>query len=266
MPAETRRTGTRRTGTSRAEQVHRIGALVRHNLALALRDPGPLLSRLVMPLVAVTVVRPLYQSATKTGDGTAQAVAGILVMFSLLGISVVGNAILSERIWRTVDRLRATPAAPVELLAGKALPGLLLFLLQQGVLLGYGVLALGLRVAGPGLLAVVVLGWAVALLGCGAMLATLARNTSELSAATDIGGLILTCLGGALVPLELLPDWARAIAPASPGYWAMRGLRAAFTGDRAAALGSTGVLVAVAAVAAGVAGYRLARGWGRGTP
>lgn len=251
----------------RVEAPGRIGALVRHNLALAVHEPGPMLSRLVMPLVAVTVLQPLYGATL--GDraaGTAQAVAGILVMFSMLGISVVGNAILSERIWHTVDRLRATPAAPAELLAGKALPGLLLLLLQQGLLLAFAIAVLGLRVASPGLLVLVVVTWAVALLGCGAALATLARSTAELSAATDIGATTLTCLGGALVPLDVLPGWTRAIAPASPGYWAMRGLRAAFAGDTGTVLGSLAPLVAVAIGAGAFAAVRLARGWGRSSP
>ncbi len=199
-------------------------------------------------------------------EGTAQAVAGILVMFSLLGISVVGNAILSERIWHTVDRLRATPAAPAELLAGKALPGLLVLLLQQATLLTFGVLALGLRVASPTLLALVVATWAVTLLCCGAALATLARSTAELAAATDIGGVILTCFAGALVPLDALPGWVRAVGPASPGYWAMRGLHAAFGGDTGTVLRSLVPLVAVALGAGVLAGVRLARGWGRGGP
>jgi ABC-2 type transport system permease protein len=32
-------------------------------------------------------------------------------------------------------------------------------------------------------------------------------------------------IGGALVPLNVLPGWARTIAPVTPTYWAMRGFR-----------------------------------------
>ena len=79
-----------------------------------------------MPLVMIVLLRPLYLSALARRGvqaGTVQVVTGMLVMFSLLALSVVGTAILTERTWRTWDRLRATPARSGELLATKALPG-----------------------------------------------------------------------------------------------------------------------------------------------
>jgi ABC-2 type transport system permease protein len=126
------------------------------------------------------------------------------------------------------------------------------------------VAALGLDVAAYGLLALAVLGWALALLCVGAAVAMLVRSHAELSAVTDIGSLLLTCLGGALVPLAAMPGWARAIAPVSPGYWATRGLRGALTGDTPTTLVSVAILIGVATAAAGIAALRLSRGWGRG--
>jgi ABC-2 type transport system permease protein len=32
-------------------------------------------------------------------------------------------------------------------------------------------------------------------------------------------------IGGAFVPINVLRGWARAIAPVTPTYWAMRGMR-----------------------------------------
>ena len=242
----------------------RVAALVRHNLTMTAREPGPMLSRIVMPIVIVLVLRPLYSSALgNRADGTTQAVVGMLVMFSLLGMSVVGNAVLAERSWHTFDRLRATPAHPAELLIGKAVPAWLLVLAQQVVVLCLGVGLLGLPVASYGLLALAVIGWATTLLCFGFALATMVRSHAALSAATDIGSMICTCLGGALVPLTQMPRWAQTIAPASPGYWAMRGLRGALAGETSTATSSVAVLCVAALGAAGIAGVRVARGWGR---
>ena len=247
------------------EPVHRTAAVARHNLVLVAREPGPAISRIVMPVVIVLVLRPLYTSALGGPvRGTTQVVVGMLVMFSLLGVSVVGNSVLTERSWHTLDRLRATPARPIELLVGKALPALLLVLLQQAVVLGLGIGALGLRVASAGLLAAAMLAWAFALLGIGAAVAVMVRSPAELSAATDIGSMIFTCFGGALIPLAAMPGWAHAVAPFSPAYWGMRGLSAALAGDGRGTLTAVAILAAVAVLAAAVAGRRLARGWGRG--
>jgi ABC-2 type transport system permease protein len=245
----------------------RIGALVRHNLTLAAREPGPMISRIVMPVAVVLALRPLYTSALGGAQrGTAQAVVGMLVMFSLLGMSVVGNAVLTERSWHTFDRLRASPARPLEIMVGKAVPIGLLVVVQQVVILTLGVAVLGLRVASYGLLATAVAAWACALLCFGSALAVLVRGHADLSAATDIGSMLFTCLGGALVPLATLPGWARAVAPVSPGYWAMRGIGAALAGDAGTTLAAAAALTGAAALAAAVAGWRITRGWGRSTP
>ena len=41
----------------------------------------------------------------------------------------------------------------------------------------------------------------------------------------NLGSMVFAGLGGALVPLWLLPEWVQRVAPASPAYCAMRGFR-----------------------------------------
>jgi ABC-2 type transport system permease protein len=241
----------------------RILALVRHNVVLVGREPGPMISRIVMPLVVVTLLRPLYTAAQGRQVGTEQAISGTLVLFSLLGMSLVGAAMLNERLWHTFDRLRATPARPLELVVGKALPVLGQLLLQQGAMIGYGVAVLGLRPASPGLLVVAVLAWAMTLLGLGSAVGTLVRSGAELSVTIDIGSVLLTSFAGALVPLAELPGWAQAVARLSPGYWAMRAFTGALHGDAGSTLRAAVVLLGVAALAGAATTIRVTRGWGR---
>src|SRR5215469_2822537 len=112
----------------------RTATLARHNTMLMLREPGAVISRLVQPLVLITLMRPLYVAALARDGaqaGTIQVVTGMLVMFSLLALSVVGTAIMTERSWLTWDRIRATPARPAEMLAAKAVPALALLAALQ---------------------------------------------------------------------------------------------------------------------------------------
>jgi ABC-2 type transport system permease protein len=241
----------------------RTRALVRLNTILLLREPGPLASRLLMPLVAVVVFEPLYRAAMPAADGVGQAVTGMLVLFSLLALSIVGTSIMTERSWHTWDRLRTTPLAAAELLVGKAVPVLCMLCAQQAVVLGFGVLVLHMRVADLGLLAVAVAVWSVTLLCVGAALGTVLRSQTEFAAVQDIGSFVCTSLGGALVPITAMPGWARRLAPASPAYWAMSALHGAVTGQAGQVAWSVLVLLAVAAVAGLVAAWRVNRGWGR---
>lgn len=249
-----------------SEARHRISALVRLNTVLLLREPGPVASRMVMPLVLIGVLHPLYVAALADSGrdaGTQQIVAGMLVLFSMFALSIVGSAILTERSWRTWDRLRATPSASWELLAGKAIPALGVLVVQQVLVLGYGYSLFGLTIDDLGLLAVAVTSWVLTLLCLGMLLGALARSHSELAVFYDIGGLALTTLGGALMPLSMMPEWARAVAPLSPGYWAMDSYLSALTGDLGSLTRDVAVLLAVAVAAGAVASWRITRGWGR---
>jgi ABC-2 type transport system permease protein len=241
---------------------YRMTALVRHNMTLMLREPGPVISRLVQPLVLITLMHPLYAAALANEGaqaGTVQVVTGMLVMFSLLALSVVGTGIMTERSWRTWDRLRATPALAAELLGAKAVPAFMMLVVLQTEVIGFGVVAFGLRVRDPALLGFAVTSWALALLGIGMALGAMLRSPSELNVAYDIGGILFSALGGALIPSAELPGWARTIAPASPGYWAMGALRSALRGQVIATVRDASVLACVAAAAGALAAWRMSR-------
>jgi ABC-2 type transport system permease protein len=220
----------------------RTGAIVRHNTLLLLREPGPLASRLILPLAFLALLHPLYQAAQGASAGASQAVIATLVTFSLLGLSIVGGSILTERIWRTWARLRMTAMRPAELLAGKAVPVLAAMFAQQAIVIGFGVAVLGLHVASPPLLLTALLAWTLALLGMGAAIGVLARSFSELSVIYDVGGMILSSLGGALAAM---PGWIRHAVPASPGYWAVSALHAALQGSAAGTMRASAILLGI---------------------
>ncbi|MCY9783549.1 ABC transporter permease [Nocardiopsis sp. EMB25] len=246
----------------RTDSVHRLALLIRHNTTLRLRDPGHLISYLVMPMVLMLVFSPLHRAALPE-DGEAQAVIGMLVMFSVLSLSVVGTALLTERTWRTWNRLRATPVSIVEMLVGKALPVFVLLVVQQALLLLFGSRVVGMPVTGPlPLILFAVCVWSFVLLAIGVALAGVVRGHGELAAICDVGALVVSALGGALVPISMMPAWAQATAPLSPGYWALAMLRAAVAGDTGTALQASSVLVAVGVVAGALACARISRGIG----
>jgi ABC-2 type transport system permease protein len=246
--------------------LERTMPIIRTNVALLGRDPGPLIGRITQPCLLVLLLRPLYVSAMDDrSQGTVQVVLGQLVMFSLLGMSIVGTSILTERRWCTFDRLRATPARTHELLVGKAIPVLVFLLLQQVVVLALGVVVLDLHVHDYRLLLFAELVWAVTVLCMGAAIAMSVNSLAQFSAVIDIGATILAGLSGALVPMSAMPAWAHVSAPIWPGYWAMNSLRGAVNGDVHTTVVSSAVLAAMAALAITIASHRLGKGWGRNT-
>ncbi|WP_424529482.1 ABC transporter permease [Sphaerisporangium viridialbum] len=244
------------------DAAYRIGALAKHNTTIRLRDPGQMISYVVMPMVLMLVLKPLYVRAVD--GGATKVVTGLLVMFSVFAISIAGNAILVERTWRTWDRLRVSRASATELLLGKTIPIFVVMVVQQTILLIYGCLVIGLPVPRSlGFVALAMALWAFTLLSIGAALATIVRSHGELSVISDVGALTLSSLGGALVPLSIMPEWAQIAAHVSPGYWALTMLQAAVRGDAASMLAPAGVLLAIGLVSGTFAVRRLTRGWGR---
>ena len=243
---------------------HPLAVLIRHNLLLMRREPGPLLSRMFLPIAFLTLLRPLYLAAWRGGDaGNQQAVIATLVTFSLLALSISGSAILTERLGRTWDRLRATALPPLSILAGKAIPAYLVLLAQQLFIIGFATVCFGLRVAHPALLLLVLCTWSCTLLCLGALLGVLMRSVGALSASYDIGGMLLSSLGGALVPLAVLPHWVRSVAPVSPGYWVARSMRDAFADDVRGVLLGCLILAGIALAGGSIAATRLRGGGGR---
>ncbi|MBC6447351.1 ABC transporter permease [Actinokineospora xionganensis] len=248
--------------TGPRESAYRIGAMVRHNIRIRLRDPGQMISYIAMPMVLMIVLKPLYVRAVE--GGATQVVTGLLVMFSVFAIAIAGSSIMVERQWQTWDRLRASNASATEMLLGKVIPIFVVMVAQQSILLTYGCLVIGLPMPPSlGYLALAILVWAFALLAIGAALATIARSLGELGVISDVGALVLSSMGGALVPLSIMPGWAQAAAHASPGYWALSLMQAAVRGDGAAMVLPTVILLALGVLAGTFAVRRLTRGWGR---
>lgn len=219
----------------------RARAICGHEMRLLGADPYPVLLLIAMPLVAIA-----FLSEGLVG-GPGQAVPGLMILFAFLGLYNIGLAFFRDHGWRTWLRLRTLPVATSELVVGKSLPLIALYLLQSAVLLTAGYFLFDMPLTGsPAALAVAVVAVVASLYALGLMLVSLCRTMNQVTAASNVGGLLLAGMGGALTPVELLPSWAERIAPASPVYWALEALRGVLVdGDTVAEL-ATPLLVLVA--------------------
>lgn len=240
-------------------------AVTRLQLRILRRDPWFLIIMFgmplaVMPLMRKTIGLSLNASGYPNADGAEQAVPGQMVLFGFFVAGSTAFALFREHGWKTWDRLRASPASPRSLLAGFGLPWIMIHMLfQAGVLLS-GVLFFGLRFNGgsPVALLMIMAGFSVCVVPLVLLAAATLRTVNQVNALVNIGAMALGGIGGALVPVEQLPGWAEAIAPATPQYWAMEGHRSIFLeqGDASDVLASTIVLFAIGAVASVLAARR----------
>lgn len=208
-------------------RVSRVMAIAGHDARLFRHDPSILVLFIGIPLALMAFLRPSFEpllasAGSPQANGAEQAVPGMAVMFAFFVVTFVGFGFFREHGWNTWARLRATPVRPLELVSGKCLLGVVLATVQFSVLFGVGRVVLGLRIRGslPALVAVLAT-FVLLLVVAGVALTAVCRTIEQFAAASALGAVILSALGGAIVPYATLPGWAKAAAPASPAYWVM---------------------------------------------
>ncbi len=209
----------------------RVGVIVDHELRILRRDPFPFLVLIVFPLVVVAFLKPAFKpllvAAGHPGaNGAEQVVPGQATVDGFFVVSITALAFFSEFGAATWDRLRASQATSLEVIVGKSVPRVAMSVVQFVVVIAIGMAVFGLHVHGPlYALAPLLVAFAVCLVVLGVAVTALCHTLQQANAVATVGLVLFGALGGALVPFDVLPGWARTIAPVTPTYWAMRGFR-----------------------------------------
>jgi ABC-2 type transport system permease protein len=212
--------------------LRRLGVILAHEGRLIRRDPFPILVLVVFPIIDMAFLKAafraaLVQSGHPNANGAEQVVPGQAAMMAFFVVSLVTFAFFSEFTWGTWDRLRASPASSIEIVLGKAIPRVAMVLAQFFVVFLVGIVIFGLHIRGSVIALIpLVASFSVCLVLLGVAVTALCRTAQQAGSFATAGMVLFGAIGGALVPLSVLPDWARAIAPAVPTYWVMRGFRA----------------------------------------
>lgn len=216
----------------------RIAAIARQDLRILRRDPMAVVPLIVLPLVVMPFLLSAFKAAfhfagLRRATGAEQAIPGMAVTFGFFLVMNTCSSFFREHMWRTWDRLRASPAGKVEILLGKMVTPLVEFTLQFVLLFGLAGLLAGLHVRGSWLgLFAVGCSFAVFLVTTGIAVTGVCRTYMQANAAVTAGALVMAGFAGALVPYALLPPWAQSISPLVPSYWAMQGYKHAIFGGQ----------------------------------
>lgn len=196
-------------------------------------------------------------------DQVAYYAGAVAALFVLLSAVIGAGSLHDDMETGIVDRVLAGPAGIAPLVDGRAM-----FLVAQGtaqaaLIFGVAWAAYGVSLSGrliPWLLVTVAL--AAASAGLLLLVATLCRTARQSHTVSNVVVLVLSAVGGSMVPRFLMPPWLQQVGWATPNAWALEGYAAALRTGAAwqASLPAVGVLLA--AGAAGWIGARLlARRW-----
>ncbi|MFF9685927.1 ABC transporter permease [Streptomyces sp. NPDC014623] len=255
------------TGPVRRGPAARMAALGRAELTLLLRSRAALFTAVALPALMAFSMRSMVKNLDLGGTGLAIATVllpGALAM--ALFFSVYTNLVgvyVTRRESLVLKRLRTGEVRDWEILAGGALPAVVLALVQC-VLLAVGLTAV-LDAPAPAAPHLVVVGLlaGVALLVIGAALTAAFTRTAESAQLTFLPFMMVSMAGsGLFVPREVLPDAVAGISAWLPFSPVMDLVRGGWTGDLGAMDQVRALLVALAWTAAAAAGVRRWFRWG----
>jgi len=210
---------------------------VRPKLTLLADTSDPFSSRMTSSILQKVVLgRMPFDVSTrdvlgekKRNPRIAFAAAGLGVMFLLFMAATSGGALLDEAESGTLDRILASRISMTQLLLGKLTYLVMLSTLQLTVTFIWGWLVFGVELwkhfDGFLLMTVVT---AIATSSFGLLLATVCRTRAQLTALANLVVLVMSALGGSLIPRFLMPESIRKLGLLTINGWALDGFLKVF--------------------------------------
>ncbi|MEU1147250.1 ABC transporter permease [Streptomyces sp. NPDC005863] len=214
-----------------------------------LRSPFQILFGVLMPLLYLLFFGPLLTGLPlgSRGDSWQVLVPGLLLQLGLFGASYSGFALIIEKQFGVVERMRVTPVSRLALLLGRVLRDAALFVFQA-VLLVLAAVAMGLRAPLAGIL----VGFAfvgvltIVLASLSYALAMLVSKPHEFGPVVNAVSMPAMLLSGLMLPMALAPGWLDVLSHFMPFRYLVDAVRAAYVGDYASTAMLYGVLTAAA--------------------
>jgi len=178
----------------------------------------------VVPCLLLSLLAWLFSNNERMFDQLGPSLLAIFPMIIMFLITSI--ATLRERTSGTLERMLTTPIAKVDILLGYALAFGLLAVIQASLAAIVALRLLGMDVAGPEWM-LVVIAVSDALLGTALGLALSAFARSEFQAVQFMPAFILPqlLLCGLIVPLAKMPDILEGIARALPMTYAVEAIQ-----------------------------------------
>ena len=185
----------------------------------------------------------------------------IAIIFLFIGGGLGMRSLMLERSGGTLVRIAAAPLRPTRIVIGKMLAIFVTGLISILLVWGATTVLFGADWGAPLGVLLLSIGAAAAMCGLGAFLTSLARNEQEAFGVALIVGLLLSLIGGNLLPPGSLPGFLQILSLGTPNGWALVGFgRLALLHESAGSvLGPFLVLCLIAVVSFGLAMTRVRR-------
>lgn len=209
--------------------------IVKNSIEKYLQDQFPLMDRSVRDNIAKNSIKssnntpsikwtPIVGEKNDTKLGLIQAVAGTAILMLLFSVAGVGTSILEEKENGTISRLLYSPLSGSTILYSKMLFAFFISILQLTVmfLFAWLVLHMDMNVNIPGLISMII-ATSFAVSSLGIFLAAVAKTRQQAQNLSTIIILVMSAIGGSMIPIFIMPPILQKLALLSVNYWGIQG-------------------------------------------
>jgi ABC-2 type transport system permease protein len=173
--------------------------------------------------VTLDIVPPRGAENNRRPRTTEQNVPGYTIFGVFFIVLPLATGFMRERHEGTFRRILAAPISRGTVLVGKLLPYYLVNLIQIVLMFGVGKAIFGIHLGRPQALLLVSLALAACANGLGLMVAALGRTEAQVGAMGVFFAVVLSAMGGMMVPAFVMPDLMQTLSRLTPHAWALSG-------------------------------------------
>lgn len=166
----------------------------------------------------------LVEAKQDNSLGLIHAVAGTAIMMLLFSVAGMGASLLDEKQEGTLKKLLYSPMHPNNILFGKMISANVISILQLSIMFIYAKLCFGLDLIShlPSLILMIIF-TAYACSSFGVFLASFAKSRQQVQGLSTLIVLIMSCIGGSMVPIFMMPAFMQKVSVISVNYWGIQG-------------------------------------------
>ena len=160
----------------------------------------------------------------ENSPGLVQAVAGTAIMMLLFSVAGLGSSLLEEKESGTIARLLLAPLSGSSILYGKMLSAYFISIIQLLAMFLFSNLVFGLNLSTniPALI-LMIAATAFAVSSFGIFLAAISKTRQQSQGLSTLIILIMSAIGGSMIPLFIMPPIMQKVAYFSVNYWSIQG-------------------------------------------
>lgn len=203
--------------------------LVKKDLRLFFSNKRDVLLTFALPIVFITLFSFVFGKMHNTHEenqvGIIHVVAGTSVMMLLFSVAGIGESFLEEKQEGMLKKLLYAPMHHNHILFGKIVFANVISMTQLSIMFIYAWLVFSLDIIHhlPSLVLMITV-TAYACSGFGILLASFAKSRRQVQALSTTIIMVMSAIGGSMIPIFVMPEIMQKIAVFSVNYWGIQGI------------------------------------------